>query len=349
MTLAIGNVTSGVSETDATSYVTGTAALTADRLNLLFVCARGAGSAAPTVTQTGVTWTLVRNQASGTITRMSVFSAKVSSNQSGTITIDFGSNTQSYCLWSVANFYDDVLGSAAVVQSASASSSGPDTSMTVTLAAFGSANNMAYGGFYQYQDDNDMTVGSGFTGLHAVASTNPARHETEHKLNDTTVDMTFASSNGEIAIALEIEAAAPPVSTTISGVVATASAAALAAVITAVGTVSIAGAVATASAAVLAGSVQIARTISAEVALADAATLPATVSAVRIVTVSGVVAEATAAVLEGVITAVHPISGFGNLAALSTGLHQRDGGLAPAGTGLARPSFGLVPPEGRPR
>src|SRR3990167_11005555 len=135
MTLAIGNVTSGVSETDATSYVTGTAALTADRLNLLFVCARGAGSAAPTVTQTGVTWTLVRNQASGTITRMSVFSAKVSSNQSGTITIDFGSNTQSYCLWSVANFYDDVLGSAAVVQSASASSSGPDTSMTVTLAA----------------------------------------------------------------------------------------------------------------------------------------------------------------------------------------------------------------------
>jgi hypothetical protein len=104
-------------------------------------------------------------------------------------------------------------GSGAVVQSVTNSGT-PLSSLTVTLAAFGSVDNATYGTFSTNGNVTGWTPGSGFTLIHEQANaTDGPSFATEFRAdNDTSVDATQPGSGDMGGIAVEIKAAsaAPP-------------------------------------------------------------------------------------------------------------------------------------------
>jgi len=128
----------------------------------------------------------------------------------GALTIDFGGVTQTGCFWLISEYGDTdtsgVNGSAAVVQSATNLTAGA-TSLTVTLAAFGNSNNGTYGVF-SHSTNEDSTRGSGFTtgpGGYGVSPPSQGFRSEWRVDNDTTVDMSWATSSPAGGIALEIK------------------------------------------------------------------------------------------------------------------------------------------------
>ena len=122
---------------------------------------------------------------------------------SGGLTIDFGTETQSGCAWSMVELSNvntgGTNGSAAVVQVVTANTADANaTSLSITMAAFGQAGNTAYGAFAVNGGGTDaMVAGSGFTVVHDIATTTPiTRLGTEYKLGqDTTIDMSLRDSS----------------------------------------------------------------------------------------------------------------------------------------------------------
>ena len=99
---------------------------------------------------------------------------------------------------------------APVVQSAVATSAAA-TTLTATLAAFGSANNATAGGFmHSVGSAGNGTVGSGFTELGDLSSATTYPHSlySEYKSsNDTSVDASWSASQTCACIGIEIKAA----------------------------------------------------------------------------------------------------------------------------------------------
>jgi hypothetical protein len=217
MALAASNLTSGSDTTDATSYATASITPTGNALVLLTVATRRAAGnpSAPTATGNGLTWVEVGTQLSSGSgnRRITILRAMGASPSTGAITINIA-ETQTECVWSVDQFTgtdtSGTNGSGAVVQSVETDDGGSTaTSGLVTLAAFGSANNMAYGGKV-HTSNGTTTPGSGFTELVDVAvAESGTGFQTEYKLNDTTVDWSWTGSHTWFAAALEIKEDVP--------------------------------------------------------------------------------------------------------------------------------------------
>jgi hypothetical protein len=211
--LSQNNLTNGYDEVDATSFTTASVTPSANALLLLTVSASvTGGSAAPTITGNGLTWVQVVTRQtsygdSWDSRRITIFRAMGASPTTGTITIDFSGITQSRCLWSLSEFTgadtSGTDGSGAIVQSGGNDQSG-GTSLTVTLSAFSSANNMAYGAIHHWWNEA-TTLGTGFSEIYdTTTSSGTTGFQTQYKLNDETVDWSWTTSVRASAIALEI-------------------------------------------------------------------------------------------------------------------------------------------------
>ena len=215
MAITATALTSGESAADDTAYVTASITPTANRLVLVAVASRVSTSPpeSPTLSGNGLTWVEV-----GTITgtgastrRITLFRSMGAAPSAGAITIDFAGNIQIGAAWSVVEFAgidtSGANGAGAIVQTAT-NNVGAATSLTVTLAAFSSADNGAYGAFFAGANEV-QSAGAGFTELDDVGTTGePLRCHTEWRVdNDTTVDASSASSTGRGGVAVEIKAA----------------------------------------------------------------------------------------------------------------------------------------------
>lgn len=217
MALAAANKTSGKDETDLSTYLTPSIAFLANRLYIFTFGSHGPGPTTVTATGTGLTIPSIATDTVSGIKRLTVFRAMPTSDTTTTVSFaSLGPQVQSHGFWSIEE-YDGMdtsgtNGEGAIVQSGTITTTGA-SSLTVTLAAFGNANNAAFGAFLKAANEN-MTEGAGFTPLAEVtgAASPTTSILTEHKINDNTVDCSWASSGTAIGIAVEIKAAslAPP-------------------------------------------------------------------------------------------------------------------------------------------
>ena len=219
MAVIASNLTSGSSDSDASSYVTASISPSANNLILVAVSSGFGGNPnVPTLSGAGMTWVEIANvnyDPSGTQRTLTLFRSLNASPGSGALTIDFGGQTQARANWIV----DEVSGvdtsgtngSGAVVQSATSSATGSPTNLTVTLGAFSDAGNGTYGTFGWNNNTSTATPGTGFTELVEVnnAGEDLSIQSQWRNDNDTTVDVTLSASAGEIGgIAIEMKAAA---------------------------------------------------------------------------------------------------------------------------------------------
>lgn len=211
-------LTSGLADNAATSYATASVTPTANRLVLVAVHSANQNETpgTPTLSGNGLTYVQVATVLFDTIAapdgRLTLFRAMGAAPSAGAITISFTAN-QDGANWSVVECSGTdtggTNGSAAVVQSAT-NRTNSASSLTVTLAAFGSTDNATYGAF-AIGATQALVQGTGFTEIHEVQSSDtPARSTmTEWRNdNDTSVDGSWASLNTAAGIAIEIKAAA---------------------------------------------------------------------------------------------------------------------------------------------
>lgn len=220
MAITLTALTSGESDVDATSQATASITPGANRLVLATITTQGGGPpATPTATGNGLTWvqvaTVTYNTVADPFKRITLFRAMGSAPSAGAVTFDFGAETQVRFAWSVVESNNEVdtggtNGSAAVVQSAT-NNANAVTSLTVTLAAFGSANNATYGAF-GISVIEVQAPGAGFTEIHDIGpAAETIRIHTEWRSdNDTTVDQSSVTAADRGGIAIEIKAAATP-------------------------------------------------------------------------------------------------------------------------------------------
>lgn len=205
MAITATHLTADANTGNQSSYATGVITPTANRLVLAWVRYARSSPVAPTsVTGCGLTWVEVATSAVYETThRMSLFRALGSSPTSGPVTFNFAS-TQDDCAWQVCEFANvhqsGTNGSGAVVQSATNTSAA--SPITVTLAAFETANNGCAGGFF-LKANGTPGAGSGFTAINS--QTTPFASISEFKAtSDTTVDATFSPAGSAAGIAVEI-------------------------------------------------------------------------------------------------------------------------------------------------
>lgn len=211
-------VTNG-SNVDATSFATSSISPTSNALVLAAVINRAASgsSVTPTASGNGLTWVQVATViVSDNTNRVTIFRALGASPSAGSLTFDFGVQSQNYCYWSVSEFTgvdtSGTNGSGAVVQSNTGTDEATNTGLTISLSAFGSANNVAFGAV---RAGNAINPGTGYTELGEVAG--DVIFESEYKLNDANVDWTWTSSTSfAIGAALEIKAGASVGATSIN-------------------------------------------------------------------------------------------------------------------------------------
>lgn len=173
----------------------------------------------PTVTGNGITYALVAKVGfwyTGADVYMGqyLFRGMAASPTTGAITIDFGSTTMDSIAWSVSSKAGvdtgGTNGSAAIVQAVTGYADG-NTTKTLTLAAFGSANNATAGYFGAGgvgTDSKTWTPGTGFTEIHDTGTEYAYIGTQWRNDNDTSVDMTASATTNIGAIAVEIKAAA---------------------------------------------------------------------------------------------------------------------------------------------
>lgn len=225
MALAVTALASGADEdtsssaTSASISPSGNALVVCDVLNLNNDFSSPPNT--PTVSGNGLTWVQVATVTyvdfgGGPLVRLTRFRAMGASPSSGTVTITC-SAAQAIIAYSIYEITgvdtSGTNGSGAVVQT-TADTAAIATALTVSLAAFGSPNNMAIGAFGFGLDSGSFTAGSGFTTIHDIAASGPDIVFTEYKLNDTTVDITRDYAQDLAGIASEIKEAvsakAPP-------------------------------------------------------------------------------------------------------------------------------------------
>lgn len=214
-------LTSG-SDTASTSFTTDSVNLSANKLVLVSVANAfsPSGVVEPTISGASRTWEKVITKVdTATVRRVTVFRSLSGSANSGALTIDFGSQSQLACVWSISEFENvdttGTNGSGAIVQTASNQGTG---AVTVTLGAFSDAANATYGAMRGGSET--IVAGTGFTELGKYRpGTTGSYSQTQWKnSNDTTVDWS-SSPNGSgsyIGVAIELNATASSESPSIS-------------------------------------------------------------------------------------------------------------------------------------
>lgn len=217
MPIAVAHLTTSGDGTDnQATYTTASITPTADRLVLAWVLnVRGSGTATqPTLSGNGLTWVAV-NSVVTTATRLTLYRAMGAAPSAGVVTITPGDANTVRVLWSISEFSGidtgGTNGSAAVVQSAVNNAN--STSVTATLAAFGSASNATAGGFVVLANSRTWTEGGGFTpisgGTHDLAGENVSIFSEFRADNDTTVDASISGAGAQLrVVGVEIKAAA---------------------------------------------------------------------------------------------------------------------------------------------
>lgn len=211
MALLFTNLAAVQSTTDTNSYATGSISPTGNRLILVSITSypvSGAGAAPSGVSGNGITYEKITERIySGINMTTSIWRGMAASPSAGAVTASFAAN-QSECEIVVDQSNEEVdtsgtNGSGAIVQSASNDASGT-SGVTVTLAAFGSANNAAYAAYGS--GAATINAGSGFTSLGTTVG-GDIFSLTQYKLNDTTAEVTGGTFwTGGIAV--EVKAAA---------------------------------------------------------------------------------------------------------------------------------------------
>ena len=210
-------LTGASDETNATSDATASITPSGNKLILVTIfnqVSAGSTANAPTLSGNGLTWVQIDSGLVGTSTEMraSLFRSMGASPSTGSITISFAGQEQLRCGWIVAEFGNvdtsGSSGSGAVVQSAANNATGV-TSLTVTLGAFGSANNATYGCFGVAVNE-DVSPGSGFAQIDdfQVGTANRRLFAEWRSDNDTSVDCSWTTAAGCRGFAVEIKAAA---------------------------------------------------------------------------------------------------------------------------------------------
>lgn len=221
-TISSTNITTGAISTPGTSFTTNSFTPKANKLYLISMAVRNNDNSTdpldPTITGCGLTWVNVN----GTIydntgtsrRRITVFRALGSSPSTGTLTIDFGAVTHNNLDYSIDEFYgvdiSGTNGSGAIVQSAvNQDTAGTASTLTATLGAFGSTNNATFGVFAGNNLTVTTTAGTGFAKVGDIGGN--SRLTTEFRQdNDTSVDITFSTTCQIGGVAIELKAAATP-------------------------------------------------------------------------------------------------------------------------------------------
>ena len=145
--------------------------------------------------------------------RMTIFRALSTAPGSGPITITFSANV-SNCQWIVSQWdgveTSGVNGAGAIVQTGS-SSANVVNGLTVTLSAFGNANNVAYGVFGVNKNVPAITPGAGFTKIDEQPSgeNTPGDLLAEWAVNRSAINATWTNLRGG-ALGVEIKARVGP-------------------------------------------------------------------------------------------------------------------------------------------
>ena len=217
-------LTEGNDLSNGTSYATASISPSTDKLLIVDVAADPAAAndnVQPTLSGCGVTWVAVASLVGvggdgGTWARQTMFRS-MGTPTTGVLTISF-SATQEAVRWSVCEKGNvdtgGTNGSAAVVQSATGTST--STTCTVTLSAFGNANNATHGAFHREGEATGVTQapGTGFTEETELESDLTGGyygylHTIYRNDNDTTVDSTASDAlDGTSGIAIEIKESA---------------------------------------------------------------------------------------------------------------------------------------------
>jgi hypothetical protein len=214
------NLTANSDVIAGTSATTASISPSANKLILASVSSRRNDSVdplAPSLSGNGLTWvqvnSIVYDTSSTSRRTVTTFRALGSSPSAGTVTIDFGANSQDEICWSI----DEVTnadtsgtnGSGAIVQSVTnKDETGTATSLTMTLAAFSNTLNATYGVLSNGNGTSETAnAGGGFSMLGtAQASTDNLSTYTEFKsTNDTGVDFTWTTGIVAGGIAIEIK------------------------------------------------------------------------------------------------------------------------------------------------
>lgn len=222
-------LTSGSDANNATNYTTASVTPGANRLVLLIATSSRntlndcVANDISSITGNGLTWAAVDKQCFSTASiptqTVQIWRSMGASPSSGAINFNVSSATQLNAAWIVVECdgvdTSGTNGSGAVAQSA-INQVNPGTGLTVTLGAFGSANNATLGAF-AIQNSEAITVGSGFTSLanptQVDGGNNISLNAQWKTTNDTTVDASWVSSLDAGGVAIEIVAsAAPPAS-----------------------------------------------------------------------------------------------------------------------------------------
>lgn len=216
-------LTQGQDNVNATNFTTASVTPGADRL-ILLITAQSRNTATDcannditSVTGNSLTWAAVNKQcysdAGAPTQTVEIWRTMGASPSTGTINFSVSASTQINAAWAVVECSGvdtgGTNGSGAVVQSA-INLIEPGTSLTVTLGAFGSANNATLGAF-GISDNIAVTPGSGFTELvEELVSDggNDLGFQVQWRNdNDTTVDASWSSIDAG-GVAIEIKAAA---------------------------------------------------------------------------------------------------------------------------------------------
>lgn len=216
MAIAGTNLVASGSTTDATSFTTASISPASNALLLLTVSySPASGSAAPTITGNGLTWTPVGGGeygGAGSRRLVRVWRAMGASPSSGAVTIDFGAISVESLNWSVDQFTgvdtSGTNGSGAIVQSVQTINATTSTSLTLNLAAFGAAGNASFGVF-SHAGAETFTPDADFTALcNRFVTTRNLSLLTEWRLADDDPTATWATSSIRGGVAAEIKAGA---------------------------------------------------------------------------------------------------------------------------------------------
>lgn len=210
-------LTQSTSTANATNYTTASVTPTANALVLLVTVSTRNSTVCSDNDITGVTgnsltWANITRQcfssAVSPVQTVELWRTMGTSPSAGTVNFDFSATTQLNASWVIAECTgtdtSGTNGSGAIVQSAT-NLVEPGTSLTVTLGAFGSANNATFGAFGN-STNQAVTPGTGFTELAEQQNSEGQTLQVQWRNNnDTSVDASWASVDAG-GIAIEIKA-----------------------------------------------------------------------------------------------------------------------------------------------